>query len=86
MTRLALAAATALGMAAAFTPVASAETYFECWDRIFDRVADDCALLAPRGSANWASCVETFIQIECQGLPGSSTDAKRLWASLNETH
>lgn len=86
MKHFAVAAIAALGLTATVAPQAAAETYFECWERIFDRVADDCAMLVPRGSANWASCVETFIQIECQGLPGTSTDANRLWASLNETH
>ncbi len=69
MTRLALAAATALGLSAMITPMACAETFSECRDRI----EDDCALFVPRGSANWAACVETLIAIECQGLPGSLT-------------
>ena len=69
MKRIALAAVTALGLSAVFTPIASAETFSECRDRI----EDTCALFVPRGSANWAACVETFIAIECQGLPGSLT-------------
>jgi len=68
MKRIALAAATALGLSAMITPMASAETFSECRERL----EDDCALFVPRGSASWAHCVETLLQFECQGLSGAA--------------
>ena len=68
MKRLALAAAAALGLSTAFVPTAFAETWYEC----FDRIQDDCALFVPRGSANWAACVESLAAIECGPPPGAS--------------
>ncbi len=81
MKRIVLAAASALGLSVAFTPIAAAETFSECRERW----EDDCALFVPRGSASWATCVETGIAIECQFLPGAATiDVEDVLGKLNE--
>lgn len=41
-----------------------------------EQCKDDCALLAPRGSANWAHCAETCIQLSCLDGAAAAMDFK----------
>jgi hypothetical protein len=82
MKHVAVAAVAALGLSATVTPVAAAETFSECRER----VEDTCALFVPRGSANWAACVENLLPFDCPQFFAAPIDTDRLWASLNEPH
>lgn len=64
----ALSASALLGLSVLATGAAMAGDPIQCQQQ----AEEDCALLAPRGTANWAHCVEVFTQIciEYQAAPG----------------
>ena len=81
MKTIAIAAISALSLSVLVTPPGTAETCSGCRDR----VAEACALFAPRGSANRAACVEALLPFDCQWFFAAPMDMNRLWTLLNET-
>lgn len=80
MMRITVAAATSLGLTAILNPSASAQTLQECQEQ----VEETCALFVPRGSANWAACVETLLPIDCAQFFGAPISLEDLNTRLND--
>lgn len=80
MKRIALAAAIALGLSTLIAPTALADPWYDC----FEQVQEDCALFFPRGTAQWAGCVENLTPISCGPPPGAGLDVvgEDVWARL----